>query len=86
MDSPFLTLEQAAARAQVSKKTVTRWLKLGLPHVRLNSRLKRIRTDVFDAWLANWQDRKVQGPPSRKVGNVQDKPTSETVECLEVYR
>ncbi len=49
----YLTIEQAAERAQVSRATVKRWMKEGMPFLILGPKLKRIRVGVFDAWLAH---------------------------------
>ncbi len=48
----YLTIEQAAERAQVSRATVKRWMKEGMPFLILGPKLKRIRVGVFDMWLA----------------------------------
>lgn len=55
MSEAYLTLEQAAKRAEVSKKTIRRWIKLGLPTITLNSRMQRIRVEVFDRWLREFE-------------------------------
>ena len=46
-----LTLEEAAARANVSRNTLMQWTKEpGFPIIVYSARLKRIPVDMFDAW------------------------------------
>lgn len=49
----YLTLDQAAERAQVSKRTVERWMRDdGCPYIKLpGGHLVRIPVERFDAWL-----------------------------------
>ncbi len=49
----YLTVDEAAERAKVSKRTIERWVaREGCPHIRPpGSRLVRIPLERFDAWL-----------------------------------
>ncbi len=51
MDSPYLTIKQAAERAQVSRSTVKKWIKEGCPFLVMGPKLKRIRVGAFDWWV-----------------------------------
>lgn len=49
--SGWVTMAGAAEHASVSKRTVSRWLKDGLKHARLNANSVRIKLDDLDAWM-----------------------------------
>jgi hypothetical protein len=51
---PWLTLDQAARRANVSTRTLRRWRAEGLPTVRRAGRLT-IDTDDLDRWTGSGQ-------------------------------
>jgi excisionase family DNA binding protein len=63
----YLTIEQAAERAQVSRSTIKKWIKEGLPILVFGPKLKRIRIDSFDDWLERHTSRKIAGTPSSLV-------------------
>jgi excisionase family DNA binding protein len=47
----WLTIEGAAKYASASRCTVSKWMKEGLRHARLNSNTVRIKIEDIDAWL-----------------------------------
>jgi excisionase family DNA binding protein len=47
----YLTLDDAAKRAQVSRNTIMKFIAEGLPVCEFSSRLRRIKTSEFDAWM-----------------------------------
>lgn len=51
MMTVYLTIDQAAERAQVSRNTIKKWISEGLPSIKLSPRMVRIRTVDFDAWM-----------------------------------
>lgn len=44
------TLEEYAARAQVSVATLNKWIKMGIPHIKLE-RIVRVDRAAADKWL-----------------------------------
>jgi excisionase family DNA binding protein len=51
MEGPYATIQEFAGHLTVSRSTVKRWLKQGLPHVRVGS-IVRIPVAEARAWLA----------------------------------
>lgn len=52
MSEAYLTLEQAAKRAEVSKKTIKKAIELGeLPRIQFSPRLVRIRVAALEEWM-----------------------------------
>ena len=53
----LLTTEQAARYLNVSRRTLTRWLKVGIapPSIKLPSGARRYRKADLDRWLAEHQ-------------------------------
>lgn len=49
--TPFLTIDQAAARAQVGRNTIKAWIRAGMPVLKLGPRQTRIDVESFDAWV-----------------------------------
>jgi excisionase family DNA binding protein len=54
-DSEFISLQAAARRANVSEKTLRRWIKGGLLKAALVGRMYRVRTRELDAMLTRFQ-------------------------------
>ena len=51
MDAPYLTVEQVAAKLQVSERTVLQWLRAGELPGRKLGRLWRIHPGVLDGFM-----------------------------------
>lgn len=48
----FITLEQAAQHVGVTPRTLRKWLKEGLKHVRVSSRLIRTKMEWVEDYMA----------------------------------
>lgn len=68
MDAPY-TISDCAAMANVSRRTVERWVNSGkLSHVRLGSDGQRCIRIPRDAWAAWWESRTVVPKATRVAG------------------
>jgi excisionase family DNA binding protein len=50
----YLSLAELAVYASVSKNTLKKWLKDGMPHFQVN-RLIRVRVDEFNDWMSRFR-------------------------------
>lgn len=72
-ETPFLTIEQAAERAQVSRNTIKKWISDGvypkgaLPVIRLSPRMIRIHVEIFDNWLVGTNTGTIQYHPASEL-------------------
>jgi excisionase family DNA binding protein len=50
----YLTLPELAIYASVSKNTLKKWLKDGMPYYKVN-RCIRVRVDEFNGWMSRFR-------------------------------
>ena len=54
IEPEYLGLDELACYCSVSKKTLRKWLRRGMPHFKVG-RLVRVRKGEFDAWLRHFR-------------------------------
>ncbi len=50
----YMTLAELAAYSSMSKSTLRKWLRIGMPHYRLGRSI-RIKRNEFDQWLEQFR-------------------------------
>lgn len=70
----YLTAGQAARRASVDHKTVTDWIEAGELPAERDGRCYNIRIADLDAFVANWETRKLERRQERKAATAAAKP------------